>query len=317
MLFYKPESYILPKEENTQPAPLGRTINPTKGEAGNPAIPPTRQHAIMRRGPSNEVKPRFLRDSLANKDIIGAQPKKLYEGRTKDSMSNGDIEGSSPMKLKARNLSEYNIFDYNDVNFKPSARARRVPPSIPTLKVKRPNGESFNMDTNGDHLMRSAKSTRLDPYHMSHYRVNKMTDSTYSHFSPKAKFQRLGEMIQSQSDMRYKPIEKPQNGSMISRNKAEAFDKRGAPEIGGKLNQSVALPSTNDAFNDPSNKFCRNYAMREKPAPSGFQRYRNMNSSMTPEKLAARPIDHMKIDVGSPHGLPPSIQTFNRRGKFY
>lgn len=75
-------------------------MNPSKGEAGDPSIPPIKQHSILKRGPSPEAKPRFLRDTLSNIDINGAKPKKLFQGRVKDIISNHDIEGSSPSRLK-------------------------------------------------------------------------------------------------------------------------------------------------------------------------------------------------------------------------
>lgn len=37
-----------------------------KGETGNPAIPAVKQHMILKRGPSLQEKPRFIRDNISN-----------------------------------------------------------------------------------------------------------------------------------------------------------------------------------------------------------------------------------------------------------
>ncbi|CAI2373616.1 unnamed protein product [Moneuplotes crassus] len=316
MLFYKPEAYLLPKMQKTELQPLGKKVNPVRGEAGDPAIPPTRNHTILKRGPSSELKPRFLRDSLTNNDIIGAKPRKLFEGRAKNNLTNRDIEGSSPLRLKPRNISEYNIFDYTDVNFKPSARARRSPAPIPTLRVKRPNGESFYMETNGDQLMRSAHSSRLDPYHMSHYRVKKFDDTNSINFSPKTKFQKLGEMIKNQSRLEKHSIEKPQNLSMLARNKSEIIIKNEKNRDVAKLNNSVMIPGTNEGLEDPYDNFYRNFTRNRRQSPPNFQAYGNMNSSKLNDHLRTRPTNTIKLDVGGSEELP-SIQKFNKRGKLY
>ena len=68
--------------------------------------------------------------------------------------------------------------------------------------------ESFQIETNGDHLMRSAHSSRLNPFHISNYRVDKMNESSMSNFARKSKLQKLGEIIQNQKSPNLSQISK-------------------------------------------------------------------------------------------------------------
>jgi hypothetical protein len=79
-----------------------------------------------------------------------------------------------------------------------SSMRMSLPPQ-PNLKIKRPNGETFYMDTMGDMLMRS-QSEGLNPFHMSNYKMPKMDDNSRYNFPSKSKLQMLGENIHKQKD---------------------------------------------------------------------------------------------------------------------
>lgn len=57
--------------------------------------------------------------------------------------------------------------------------------------------ESFYIETMGDHLMKSAHSSRLNPFHISNYRLPNLVTSSVQ-FAPKSKLEKLGETIMNQ-----------------------------------------------------------------------------------------------------------------------
>jgi hypothetical protein len=60
-------------------------------------------------------------------------------------------------------------------------------------------GTFFYIETMGDQLMKS-QSSRLNPFHLSNYKVSKMDESTKSYFPRKSRLQKLGETIHKQKD---------------------------------------------------------------------------------------------------------------------
>ena len=69
MLFYKPETYILPQPEKPKEVvPSPNDLSPARGASGDPARPPKHPFEVMRdrRIPSTVDKPKFIRDPLIN-----------------------------------------------------------------------------------------------------------------------------------------------------------------------------------------------------------------------------------------------------------
>lgn len=75
-------------------------MDPVRGAAGDPHIPPTRYRDILSRKKERPLepqeKPKFIRDHISIKDITGTRPKELYKGVAKDILNHKDIDGSSP-----------------------------------------------------------------------------------------------------------------------------------------------------------------------------------------------------------------------------
>lgn len=58
--------------------------------------------------------------------------------------------------------------------------------------------ETLYLETMGDHLMRSAHSSRLNPFHVSNYHPNKFNPANSSYNQSMTKMEKLEETIKSQ-----------------------------------------------------------------------------------------------------------------------
>uniref|UniRef100_A0A7S3KN35 Uncharacterized protein n=1 Tax=Euplotes crassus TaxID=5936 RepID=A0A7S3KN35_EUPCR len=146
MLFPKPEEYMLPNPDDIKlgPRPEDQKYapNPTKGLCGDPSKPPRKQYTLMKQAPLPVGQPKYLRPSLSVEDIHGAKSKALYRGVARNILDIQDIDGSKPKRAKERNLSEYNIMDYSDVNNKRSTMNIK----IPNLEITKPKDNFYNKE---------------------------------------------------------------------------------------------------------------------------------------------------------------------------
>ena len=111
MLFYKPESYILPNSTGATPSRMSpqpshyntykADLQPTLGAAGDPSIAPTKFSQILKQKQIEVPNPKFVRDAMRIDDINGTKSRRLIRGMVaKNILSNADIEGSSPKQDK-------------------------------------------------------------------------------------------------------------------------------------------------------------------------------------------------------------------------
>lgn len=296
MLFYKPEPYILPSSQPSQ-SQVGKVINPTKGETGNPSIPPTRQHMILKQGPLKQTGLKFLRNTLTNDDIEGSKPKRLYQGRTKDILSNLDIEGSSPARVKERDLTQYNIFDYSDVSMRSTLKstAKRSPLPPPRLKVKRPNGESFFFESNADFLS-SAQSSRLNQS-FQHIPTKQQFHNSAMVYHPSHK--RLDSFGQSIKDLQDANFPKIHNIKTMPTRNPEVHDRRMS------MNRSIAV--SKPSLQSPGQSQLKFHEIFSK----------KVNSPTVTNSLRTRPTRIKVASTVENSEYMPSIQKYNKRGKLY
>lgn len=81
--------------------------------------------------------------------------------------------------------------------------------------------------------MRSAQSSRLDPFHNSHYRQSKLANSAMMYFPKKSQYEKLEETIMNQKTMNLPNIGRQSHANIVpitkmspdaSRNKTQVFD---------------------------------------------------------------------------------------------
>jgi hypothetical protein len=125
-----------PRDIKIEPRPedYKYAANPAKGLSGDPSKPPRKQYTLMKQMPLPEGKPRFLRHSNSVEDIEGAKSRALYRGVAKNILDINDIDGCKPKSWKQRDIQNYNVMDWSDVNDKRSTAYIR----IPDMSFKRP-----------------------------------------------------------------------------------------------------------------------------------------------------------------------------------
>ena len=95
MLFYKPETYLLPS--GSQPLmsrhsqySLGSSVrpdhDPVRGAANDPMVPPTKLRDILKQKPLDQEPPRFVRHTMQIEDIQGTKARSLYGGVAREVM---------------------------------------------------------------------------------------------------------------------------------------------------------------------------------------------------------------------------------------
>jgi len=61
------------------------------------------------------VEPKFIRDAMDVKDIVGATPSQRFAKPARMPMQLAEIDGSSPKRLIGKADKSYNLLDYSDV----------------------------------------------------------------------------------------------------------------------------------------------------------------------------------------------------------
>ena len=142
MFSLKPSEYLLPNPEDINANSENKKYapNPAKGLSGDPSKPPRKQYMLMKMAPLPQGQPKFLRHSLSVEDIHGTKSRALYRGVAKNILDIKDIEGCRPKKWRQRDLKQYNMMDYRDVNNLKSSMNIK----IPDFGITKPKDNFYN-----------------------------------------------------------------------------------------------------------------------------------------------------------------------------
>jgi hypothetical protein len=141
MLITKPQDWLLSNLNDIKirlslEEAKNYALSPPKGFTDDPSLPPKKYHILNKQAPAPEKQPKFIRHSNSVEDIHGAKSRDLYIGVARNILDIKDIDGSKPKKGKKRDLHNYNMMNYADVNKPNEPLYKRAQQPMNTYRMK-------------------------------------------------------------------------------------------------------------------------------------------------------------------------------------